>query len=182
MINFFGRLSTKKDRQQIVVKYTHRYNKDAHELCYDIGKAPRLLHVDMTCGFYYVVMEYIEGKKLSECDLERSAYKKIIKDIEEAITLLHSKDIVFADLRDTNILVFQDKDNEYRGMLVDFDWAGVNDVDSYPSLMNPDINWPTEAKDKMPLKIEHDIYWLDYVLEIDLLRWLCGCPGKYRPN
>ena len=105
--------------------------------------------------------EYIEGKSLYDCDLNHSAYEKIIKDIEEAVTLLHSKDIVFADLRDTNILVIKGEDVEYHGMLVNFNWAGVNDVDSYLSLMNPKIDWPSGAKDNMPLKKEHDIYWLD---------------------
>src|ERR1044072_821872 len=142
----------KKDKQQIVVKYTYRYNKEAHELCYNIGKVPKLLYIRKTCGFYYVVMEYIDDKKLDDCDVEHSVYEKIIKDIKEAVKLLHSNDIIFTDLHDTNILVIQDENDEYHGMLVDFDWTDLNNVDSYPSLMNPDIKWPNGANDKMPLK------------------------------
>ncbi|RIA87238.1 hypothetical protein C1645_696263, partial [Glomus cerebriforme] len=44
---------------------------------------------------------------------------------------LHSNEIVFADLRDSNILVIQDENKGYHRILVDFDWAGVNNVDSY---------------------------------------------------
>ncbi|CAB5364197.1 unnamed protein product [Rhizophagus irregularis] len=160
------RAETKKGCRQIIVKYTHRYNKNAHELCSNIGKAPGLLHVGTTCGFYYVVMEYIEGVKLRDCFLSRSEYDKIFKDIEEAISLLHLNDIVFADLRGSNILVIKDENKECRGMLVDFDWAGTNNVDSYPPFMNPSINWPTGAQDRMPLKMEHDIYWLNYLKKL----------------
>ncbi|PKB92369.1 hypothetical protein RhiirA5_248815, partial [Rhizophagus irregularis] len=84
----------------------------------------------------------------------------IIKDIEEAVDLLHENGIVFADLRDSNILVIKNED-EYRGMLVDFDWAGEDNKDLYPSFMNADINWPTGAEDNKVLKKEHDIHWLD---------------------
>ncbi|CAB4431468.1 unnamed protein product [Rhizophagus irregularis] len=160
------RAETKKGCRQIIVKYMHRYNKNAHELCSNIGKAPGLLHVRTTCGFYYVVMEYIEGVKLRDCFLSRSEYDKIFKDIEKAISLLHLNDIVFADLRGSNILVIKDENKECRGMLVDFDWAGTNNVDSYPPFMNPSINWPTGAQARMPLKIEHDIYWLNYLKKL----------------
>ncbi|GBC06784.1 hypothetical protein RclHR1_07040007 [Rhizophagus clarus] len=146
------RAETEEGSHQIVVKYTRKYNKHAHELCFGIKKAPRLLSVEMICGFNCVVMDYIEGRRLSECDdLKRSEYVTIIKDIEETILYLHSKDIVFTDLRDSNILVFKDESSELRGMLIDFDWAGVNNVDRYPPLMNPNINWPDGARDHMPL-------------------------------
>jgi serine/threonine protein kinase len=165
---------TKEGGQQIVVKYTRRYNKDAHKLCSEIRKAPRLLHVDMmTCGFYYVVMEYVEGQRLCDCDdLKYSVYDKIIKDVEEAVLLLHSNNIVFADLRDSNILVIRDENEEYHGVLVDFDWAGMNNVDSYPSFMNPDINWPAGAQDKMLLKKEHDMYLLNCLKEVYLGQYI----------
>ncbi|CAI2193498.1 15207_t:CDS:2, partial [Funneliformis geosporum] len=76
------------------------------------------------CGLYMIVMEYVNGQKLRDCDLEDTERKKIINDIEVAINHLHTNDIVFADLRDSNILVIKDDDEKYSGMLVDFDWAG----------------------------------------------------------
>ncbi|GES79621.1 hypothetical protein GLOIN_2v1710289 [Rhizophagus clarus] len=67
------RAETEEGSHQIVVKYTRKYNKHAHELCFGIKKAPRLLSVEMICGFNCVVMDYIEGRRLSECDdLKRS--------------------------------------------------------------------------------------------------------------
>ncbi|KAF0551116.1 proteinkinasesubdomain-containingproteinpkl/ ccin9 [Gigaspora margarita] len=55
----------------------------------------------------------------------------------------------------------EDENETYRGVLIDFDWAGKDNVECYPSFMNPDINWPLGAEDGMKLKKEHDMYWLD---------------------
>ncbi|CAI2194497.1 14828_t:CDS:1, partial [Funneliformis geosporum] len=87
---------------------------------------PKLLYVSSSlCGLYMIVMEYVDGQKLRDCDdLKDTEYKKIINDIEVAVNHLHAKDIIFADLRDSNILVIKDDDENYSGMLVDFDWAG----------------------------------------------------------
>ncbi|CAG8766720.1 15719_t:CDS:2, partial [Racocetra persica] len=113
-----------KRGQTIIVKFSHKYNAYAHEVCHEIGKAPELFFVsNMDNGFCMIIMGYIEGQKLRDCDdLSFSEYKKIINDIEIAISHLHSKNIVFADLRDSNILVIKD-DKIYHGMLIDFDWA-----------------------------------------------------------
>ncbi|PKB94763.1 hypothetical protein RhiirA5_262869, partial [Rhizophagus irregularis] len=150
-----------EDRLTIVIKFTHSYNKKAHELCHSIGKAPRLLCTSSAYTMRMIIMEYVDGQKLCDCcDLKGSEYKRIIKDIEEAVDLLHKNGIVFADLRDSNILVIKNED-EYHGMLVDFDWAGEDNKDLYLAFMNADINWPTGAEDNKVLKKKHDIHWLD---------------------
>ncbi|RIB23831.1 hypothetical protein C2G38_2013742 [Gigaspora rosea] len=152
-----------KQGQKIIVKFSHKYNDYAHKVCYEIGKAPELFFVSNTInGFYMIIMGYVDGQKLYDCDdLDISEYKKIIDDIGVAISHLHSKNIVFADLRDSNILVIKDENGTYHGILIDFDWAGTDNVEYYPSFMNPDINWPLRAEDGMKLKKEHDMYWLD---------------------
>ncbi|CAG8766092.1 12788_t:CDS:2, partial [Gigaspora margarita] len=152
-----------KKGQKIIVKFSLKYNDYAHKVCYEIGKAPELFFAsNMINGFYMIIMGYVEGQKLYDCDdLDISEYQKIIDGIEVAISHLHSKNIVFADLRDSNILVIKDENKTYHGMLIDFDWAGENDVECYPSFMNHDINWPMGAEDNMKLKKEHDMYWLD---------------------
>ncbi|RIB23829.1 hypothetical protein C2G38_2242409 [Gigaspora rosea] len=152
-----------KKGQKIIVKFSHKYNDYAHKVCYEIGKAPELFFIsNLINGFYMIVMGYVEGQKLYDCDdLDISEYKTIINDIEVAILHLHSKNIVFADLRDSNILVIKDENKTYHGMLIDFDWAGKNDVECYPSFMNHEIDWPKGAEDNMKLKKEHDMYWLD---------------------
>ncbi|RIB23830.1 hypothetical protein C2G38_1958848, partial [Gigaspora rosea] len=91
-----------KDGQKIIVKFSQKDNQYAHEICYEIGKAPTLLFVsEMINGFCMIIMGYVEGQRLCDCDyLDISEYEKIINEIENAILHLHSKNIVFADLRD----------------------------------------------------------------------------------
>ena len=138
-----------KDKQMIVVKFTYRYNKAAHDLCNKIGKAPSLFHVsEKKCGLYLIVMEFVDGQKLCDCDgLAQSDYKEIINDIEEAVIHIHNHNIVFADLCDSNILVIRGTERYHR-KLIDFDWAGGENVEHYPSFINPDISWPTGVGDE----------------------------------
>ncbi|CAG8573083.1 12133_t:CDS:10, partial [Cetraspora pellucida] len=66
--------------------------------------------------FYIVVIDYVEAEQLYECNsLSHDEYKAVFKDIKEAIDKLHKKNIVFADLRDSNILVNKSQ-GQYRGM------------------------------------------------------------------
>ncbi|CAG8720643.1 4180_t:CDS:2 [Dentiscutata erythropus] len=136
-----------KSGQTIIVKFSHMYNAYAHNVCHEIGKAPELFFVSKISNeFSMIIMEYVKGQKLYDCeDLDFSTYKKIINDIEVAIS---------------NILVIKDDSKTYHGMLIDFDWAGEDNVECYPSFMNPNINWPLGAEDKMKSKKEHDIHWL----------------------
>ncbi|CAG8495685.1 11059_t:CDS:2, partial [Paraglomus brasilianum] len=153
-----------RDGWKIIVKFASQYNQKAHELCSEIGKAPKLLYVnkEIVDGFYMVVMDFVEAEPLYNCSsLSHDEYKAILMDIEEAIDKLHTENIVFADLHDSNILVSKSQ-GQYQGMLIDFDWAGKEEIDCYPSFMNHrHINWPPGAEDQKKLSREHDIYWLE---------------------
>jgi len=153
-----------KDGRNIIVKFTWNYNKRAHELCSEIGKAPKLLSInrEVVDGFYMVVMDYVEAEQLYECDsLRHDEYEAVFRDIEEAVGKLHEENIVFADLRDSNILVNKSQ-GRYQGMLIDFDWAGEDEIEFYPSFMNhKHINWPPGAEDRKKLSRKHDVYWLE---------------------
>ncbi|CAG8695177.1 2962_t:CDS:2, partial [Scutellospora calospora] len=130
-----------KDKWEIVVKFTWRYNQRAHELCSEIGKALKLLHVnkEVVDGFYMVVMDYVKAKPLYNCSssLSYDECKTVFEDIEEAISKLHKKNIVFADL------------------------SGEEGIECYPSFMNHEyINWPPGAENRKKLSREHDTHWL----------------------
>ncbi|CAG8806816.1 18241_t:CDS:2, partial [Racocetra persica] len=87
--------------------YLGQYNQRAHELCSEIGKVPKLFYInkEVVDGFYMVVMDYIEAMPLYYCDsLSHDEYKTILEYVEEAIDKLHDENIVYADLRDSNIL------------------------------------------------------------------------------
>ncbi|RGB40877.1 hypothetical protein C1646_663537, partial [Rhizophagus diaphanus] len=124
-----------ENRFTIVIKFTHSYNRKAHELCHSIGKVSRLLCISLAHMMRMIIMKYVDGQKLCDCcDLKGSEYKRIIKEIEEAVDLLHEND---------------------------FNWAGEDNKDLYLTFMNADINWPTGVEDNKILKKEHDIHWLD---------------------
>ncbi|CAG8551173.1 4280_t:CDS:2, partial [Cetraspora pellucida] len=152
-----------KDRQKIIVKFAWQYNQRAHELCSEIGKAPKLFYInkEVVDGFYMLVMNYIEAVPLYYCDsLSHDEYKTILECVEEAINKLHDENIVFADLRDSNILVNKSQ-GQYQGMLIDFDWASKEGIECYSSFMNhKNIKWPPGAEDRKKLDWKHDIYWL----------------------
>lgn len=50
-----------------------------------------------------IIMQYINGKKLSE-HLEKLDYKKICKQIGENLTKLHNQDIIHGDLTTSNMI------------------------------------------------------------------------------
>jgi len=150
---------------KIILKFTCNYNQKAHELCSKIGRAPKLFYVskEEVYGFYMVVMEYIEAVSLFECNsLRHEDYKTVLEDVEKTIKTLHKEKIVFADLRDTNILAVRSQEGQYHGMLVDFDWAGQEQSGCYPPFMNQEISWPPGAEDKQKLSWKHDEYWLNF--------------------
>ncbi|CAG8736679.1 19594_t:CDS:2, partial [Racocetra persica] len=125
-----------KDEQKIIVKFAWQYNRRVHKLCYEIGKAPKLLYISkkMVDSFYMVVMNYVEAESLYNCSLlSCDKYKAILRDVKDAIDKLHKESIV-----------------------------GKDKIEYYPSFMNhKHINWPPEAEDRKKLSCKHDIYWLE---------------------
>lgn len=59
-----------------------------------------------------ILMQYIDGKKLSE-NLEKLNHKKICKKIAESITKLHNQDIVHGDLTTSNMIYNPKNDKVY---------------------------------------------------------------------
>src|SRR5262249_20741307 len=135
---------TKDDNKMIVIKYVEKYGEVAHKLCADQGLAPKLLYVSQPLPGEYtlVVMEYVELPTLYQAlhdILDRPGVpQKVYNCVEDAITkVLHPQGLVFADLREPNILV---DGHKAIAMLVDFDWSGKVEVDKYPISINMDID------------------------------------------
>ena len=78
-------------------------------------------------------MERVDGIPMCECD-KHSLPDSVFADIETAVKLLHAEDLVFGDLRATNIMVVGQ--TVKRGMLVNFDWVGKHNEDRYPPIIN----------------------------------------------
>ncbi len=83
-------------------KYRTRREAKVIQKLNEIGiPCPKLFEVNE--DQYYIKMEYIDGKKLSEI-LENLNYKKICKEIGYYVGLMHKNNIIHGDLTTSNIL------------------------------------------------------------------------------
>ena len=65
----------------------------------NIINVPKIIKTDKE----NIIMQYIDGKKLSE-HLEKLDYKEISKKIGESLTKLHNQDIIHGDLTTSNMI------------------------------------------------------------------------------
>ena len=138
------------------VKFTSRYNIDAHCLLAENNLAPQVYGFEkLASGDFMVVMEYIDGhsmigSKFTTDDRDR---------VQKAMDILHQHDIVFGDLRPNNIIKPQDG----RGvLLVDFDWCGRHGESRYPVSLNSDSDcgWHSDVNRGAIMSKEHDDHLL----------------------
>ena len=166
---------------EVVVKFTARYNVKAHRLLAEAGLAPRLYSCSRVLGeLYMVVMEFLPGKTmLHSCRGCKYLPWSVYADIEAAIQRLHAEGIVFGDLRLSNIMCFEPKatsesvfgpeQGPMRAKLIDFDWAGVADVERYPAMLDDSLrDWAPGVERYGVMRAEHDLAMLEK------LRWVCG--------
>ena len=123
-----------------VVKFAYAYNREAHDLLANASPplAPQLRYCthEPTIGLWVVVMDYVEGKKVSDELTDHSH----IASLRKAVTTLHDRGLVFGDLRGPNLLIVGNG-----VVLIDFDWCGKVGEARYPSdilLEHPRIDWP----------------------------------------
>ncbi|CAG8714553.1 12673_t:CDS:2, partial [Funneliformis caledonium] len=94
-----------------IVKFTKNYCGDAHRLCASKGLAPQLFCVDrkIVSGWIMIIMENIkEAKPLHEITFNlKKDQDQMFQDIQQAISLLHHNNLVFADLHPNKILVYE---------------------------------------------------------------------------
>src|SRR5258707_10887722 len=90
----------------------------------------------------------------------------IYKDIQDAVALLHSKNLVFCDLRTPNIMVVpggSGSDARRRGMLIDFDWVGVHGIGRYPASLDDGLqDWESSGIRRYGIvSMVHDLVMLN---------------------
>jgi len=139
---YLARMPTKTSNEVVLVKFSAKYRKDAHQLLAnaDPPLAPALHFCTRVIGdMYMVVMEYIpksKGQSLFVAPPPQPALEGVRKDIERALNLLHEKDFVFGDLRESNVLYLPEGGG--RVFLVDFDGVGQDGKDRYSACLNPE--------------------------------------------
>ena len=145
------------NNEEVIVKFTARYNTVAHCRLSEAGLAPRLHFCDRVIGdLYMVVMERVDGKSIWQLQEEKKPLPEIIsEEVRRAVRLLHEHNIVFGDLRDPNILYDESK---HRVALVDFDWAGRDGESRYPPTLNPSNAWDEEVSPYGIMRKAHDLW------------------------
>lgn len=136
--------------QGVIVKFTPRYNAEAHFLLAKAGLALTLHLCERVIGdLYMVVMDHVDEKSIWQLQMDEAPDPAIILEkVEKALNLLHEQDIVLGDLQGPNILVA----SMDRVFLVDFDWAGKDGKARYPPTLNPNNTWTEEV---VPYGIMH---------------------------
>ena len=70
--------------------------------------------------------------------------------------------IVHGGIRTNNVLVIDGSDLVY---LTDFEFCGFEGVNKYPAFLNhTDINWPDGATDGAFLRFEHDLNFMNRLM------------------
>ena len=155
------------DTSEVIVKFTAQYHPEAHRILAAEGFAPELHACVPVCGgLFMVVMDLVHGTRA--CDLvhlnEAIPYD-VYKDIHDAITLLHSNNLVFGDLRTPNMMVVPGtpgSDARCRGMLIDFDWVGSHGIARYPASLNDDLqDWVSGIQRYGIMDKAHDLELLN---------------------
>ncbi|KAI9459631.1 hypothetical protein HD554DRAFT_2206982 [Boletus coccyginus] len=163
---FFGTLQ-EDDTNQICIKFSRRYSKEAHLHCAELSFAPKLRGFEeLPGGWYMVVMDRLVGYDLLADlpDTDRLP-KSGLESMAEQLKTLHARRLVHGDIRDANILV--QNDDRTNLMLIDFEWAGVEDVVRYPPYVNyTDIERPNDARDGLPIKAVHDLAMLESITRV----------------
>lgn len=126
------------NKRAIIVKFAESYNVEAHRLLAEAQLAPALLYVSSEHGIKVAELSMIVMEKVQGQDLTRfKSVPRCVKDnVSDALELLHKRRIVFGDLQPSNVMVVVDDQGQIvGGMLVDFDWCGIDGEAKYPATM-----------------------------------------------
>ena len=169
-------VKVKSSDQKLVVKFVDRYGVEAHQLLADAVMALRLLYCGLLDGkndarnvgsgargdtkrdglyvgpMRMVIMEYIEGTT------EQSAWPENAQEkIERVVQKLHVAQLVFGDLRASNILFAGDNP-----FFINFSWAWKVNEARYTRNLSRSVKWPGKAEEleMKPILTDHDWFML----------------------
>jgi serine/threonine protein kinase len=167
----------------VCVKFVDRYSKEVHEKCFSMGFAPALRGFErLPGGWYMVVMDYIDDSYTELFEFQDLEVRATFSDeILEKVESLHQAGFVHGDIRSTNIMVKQSREQGI--MLIDFDWAGEIGTVVYPMNINRKIRRPEGARGGKLIKAEHDIDMVAMLFKytVETIERPCdlfGCPSS----
>ncbi|KAI5122482.1 hypothetical protein M0805_001392 [Coniferiporia weirii] len=143
----------------LVVKFVSTYHAQAHRLLAENQLAPALHYAgtedakaQMYGGRYMVVMDFVDTARSFDYHLSEDQ----IAQVRRAVDLLHSRNLVFGDLRLPNILIVAGTSNV---MIIDFNWCSQADEGRYPASLNQesDIDWAEGVGPSCIMRKQHDL-------------------------
>ncbi|KAF8523805.1 hypothetical protein JB92DRAFT_2882804 [Gautieria morchelliformis] len=149
----------------ICIKFTRRYSKEAHLKCSSLGFAPALRGFEhIEGGWLMVVMDLIDDDTYEQLDdvppSDRSTFKT---EIRRCVRQLHDAGFVHGDIRATNFMVPKGKE-ETKIMLIDFDWAGKMGEVRYPHNVNVvGVRRSPGAYDGELITTGHDLAMIEFL-------------------
>ncbi|KAG6331143.1 hypothetical protein ID866_7942 [Astraeus odoratus] len=154
---FYG---VEDEGDDICIKFTQAYSREAHEYLASLGCAPALRGLEELDGVWYmVIMDMLSGFELLSYWPARLS-SRVFEVMLEKLKEFHDAGFVHGDIRDANIMV--SRTDEMRFMFIDFDWAGRVDEVRYPLNVNyTDIVRPAGARGGRNILAEHDLFMLE---------------------
>ena len=154
----------------VLIKFCEGYGEVGHRMLASLGLAPSLHFCSVILGdVVIVVMDLVDG----QCSYHGFKHQKlpqtVLDDVKHALQVLHAQDLVFGDLRRPNLMVVNSRgkgEEEQRGLLVDFDWAGKLGKAKYPPGLNisGEIDWADGAAPDVKIEKEHDLGMLEKLI------------------
>ena len=82
--------------------------------------------------------------------------------MKAAISILHDANLVFGDMRRSNILIKRENDR-LRALLIDFEWVGEAGQARYPPILNDsgEIAWAEGVRPHGLMRKQHDLDMID---------------------
>jgi len=105
-----------------------------------------------------VVMDQLKCSDAHQKFKSKPLPSTVLDDVDRALKTLHDAEFVFGDIRRPNIMVQEPQEGggEWRGLLVDFDWAGRVGKAKYPPMLNSQIEWANGVESATEIQKAHD--------------------------
>jgi hypothetical protein len=112
-----------------------------------------------------VVMEYLDNSyEMLYTPSEMTLPVALRSQLRAAVHTLHEGGFVHGDIRDVNFMFSKVKRAQFRVMILDFDWAGVEGKALYPENVNTfSVRRPDGVTDGKLITKEHDLCMLDWI-------------------
>lgn len=162
------RVSTSEQNRNLLLKFTQKYSKGAHEHCASHKIAPELYAIEeMAGGWMMVVMEYLNEETYTLLCNSRIPEQILRTGVRNAVFFLHRGNFVHGDIRGVNIMVkreWNECDVTGNVKLIDFDWAGQEGSARYPPNVNYEqVERPREARDGLFITKDHDDFMTNHL-------------------